>query len=309
MEDESSVIINKEMKRIVVKMYNNIFCRFRRQYINVFLCGGASTKIKKSLRDKVRTLLENETNRRSWQLPIKVFYPEDLLIEMLNKTKDADLLCYEQFLANNSHVIPIICESAGSLVELGAFTNNDYTVDKVIAAVDKKRKKDKSFIMLGPVKYLKKINKLNVIEYGSDEKEFAQKLVKNIREKYQRANMDSRLDLSTIVGMHYFIQLILYLFKKMNSQELAELIRHTLHMEETKIDDKEFNVLYNAALKLLFQDEQIIKQPAQRYSNYKLTKKGYSSMERMIANCTSGYSCDRIRIEIMYNDFYKSPHS
>ena len=69
-----------------------------------------------------------------------------MLIEVLNETKDADLLSYEQFLANNSHMIVIVCESAGSLVELGAFTNNEYTVDKVIASVDKKRTKDKSFI-------------------------------------------------------------------------------------------------------------------------------------------------------------------
>lgn len=53
---------------------------------------------------------------------------------------------------NNSHVICIICESAVSLVELEAFTNNNYTVNKVIAAVEKKREKDKSFNMLGPIK-------------------------------------------------------------------------------------------------------------------------------------------------------------
>ena len=69
----------------------------------------------------MRTLLENE-KKTLWYKPLKIFYPEDLLIEILNKTKDADLLSYEQFLASNSHVIVIICESAGSLVELGAFT-------------------------------------------------------------------------------------------------------------------------------------------------------------------------------------------
>lgn len=305
--NKDSDIVSTEMKEKVVEIYTQIFCRFKRQYIVVFLCGGASTKHKKYLRDKIRILLEDETRRRSWQLPIKVFYPEDLLIEMLNKTKDADLLSYEQFLANNSHIIPIVCESPGSLVELGAFTNNEYTVNKVIAAVDKKRIKDKSFIMLGPIKYLKKINKLNVVEYSSDVNEFAQKLSRCIREKYAAKKTDTALDLSTIVGMHYFIQLILYFFKKVNSKELVELIRYTI--EQQNIEVKEFNILFNAALKLLFQDEQIIKLPAHRYSLYKLTKKGYISMEKMASSCTNGYACDRIRIEIMYNDFYKSPHS
>ena len=89
--------IDLNMKKSLKNIYSKIFCRIEEQYIIVFLCGGASTKSKKSLRDKMRLLLENEKKRYSWQLPIKVFYPEDLLIDVLNKTKDADLLSYEQF--------------------------------------------------------------------------------------------------------------------------------------------------------------------------------------------------------------------
>ena len=80
-------------------------------------------------------------------------------------------------------------------------------------------------------------------------------------------------------------------------------------VRQEKIKIKEFNILFNAALKLLFQDKQIIKITDQRYGVYKLTKKGYSSMEKMITHCTSGGVCDKIRIEIMYCNFYKSPHS
>lgn len=69
---------------------------------------------------------------------------------------------------DNSHIIVIICESVGALVELGAFTNNEYTVNKVIAAADKRHIKDKSFIMQEPVKYLKRRDKLNFITYGTD---------------------------------------------------------------------------------------------------------------------------------------------
>ncbi len=299
--------IDFDTTKILKKIYTDIFCSFEEQYIIVFLCGGASTKTKKSLRDKIRVLLENEKRRYSWLLPIKVFYPEDLLIEVLNKTKDADLLSYEQFLANNSHIISIICESAGSLVELGAFTNNEYTVNKVIAAVEKRRAKDKSFIMLGPIKYLKKKNKLNVVEYGIDEEKFARDLLKNIREKHMKSTSNRKINLCTIVGMHYFIQLLLYCFKTLNSKEIVDMIQCVAQQEGIKIN--EFNILFNAALKLLFQDKQIIKMTDQRYGIYKLTKKGYSSMEKMITHCTSDGVCDKIRIEIMYCNFYKSPHS
>ena len=158
MVEEQKTKLNEGTVKIVKEIYDEIYCKFREQYIVIFLCGGASTSKHKSLRDRVRVLLENE-KKTFWNKPYKIFYPEDLLIEVLNKTKEADLLSYEQFLANNSHMIVIICESAGSLVELGAFTNNEYTVDKVVAAVDKRRVKDKSFIMLGPIKYLRKRSK------------------------------------------------------------------------------------------------------------------------------------------------------
>lgn len=108
MKEQNTKYNNKDICKIVEEIYQQIYCKFREQYIVVFLCGGASNRDYKSLRDKVRTLLENE-KKTLWYKPLKIFYPEDLLIEILNKTKDADLLSYEQFLASNSHVIVIIC--------------------------------------------------------------------------------------------------------------------------------------------------------------------------------------------------------
>ncbi|MBQ2980711.1 MAG: retron St85 family effector protein [Lachnospiraceae bacterium] len=305
--EEQNTELNKAICKIVEDIYGQIYCKFREQYIVVFLCGGASNKKYTSLRDKVRILLENE-KKTLWYKPFKIFYPEDLLIEILNKTKEADLLSYEQFLASNSHMIVIICESAGSLVELGAFTNNEYTVDKVIAAVDKKLAKHKSFIMLGPIKYLKKKNKLNVIEYGQDEEDFARRLSKDVREKNKSSgNKNTMIDLTTIVGMHYFIQLILYFFKSLNSKELVEIVGYISEKEKIVYDD--FKVLFNASLKLLFQDKKIVKNIGEQYSSYKLTDIGFETMQLMINDCTKAGLCDRIRVELMHYEFYKSSHS
>ena len=52
--------IDLNMKKSLKDIYSKVFCRIEEQYIIVFLCGGASTKLKKSLRDKMRLLLENE---------------------------------------------------------------------------------------------------------------------------------------------------------------------------------------------------------------------------------------------------------
>ncbi len=305
--EKQVVQLDKSICEIIEEIYQQIYCKFSEQYMVVFLCGGASDKKRKSLRDKVRILLENE-KKTLWYKPFKIFYPEDLLIEILNKTKEADLLSYEQFLASNSHIIVIICESAGSLVELGAFTNNEYTVDKVIAAVDKKLAKHKSFIMLGPIKYLKKRNKFNVIEYGQDEVDFAKRLSKDIREKNKlSSNQNSMIDLTTIVGMHYFIQLVLYFFKSLNSKELVTIIEYISGKE--KIAYADFKVLFNASLKLLFQDKKIVKITGEQYSTYKLTNIGFEAMQLMITDCTKAGLCDRIRVELMHNEFYKLPHS
>lgn len=52
--------IDLNMKKSLKDIYSKVFCRIEEQYIIVFLCGGASAKSKKSLRDKMRLLLENE---------------------------------------------------------------------------------------------------------------------------------------------------------------------------------------------------------------------------------------------------------
>ena len=116
-------------------------------------------------------------------------------------------------------------------------------------------------------------------------------------------NNDKKIRLNTIVGMHYFIQLLLYYFKQINSKKLVDMIQ--MVAQDENIEMKEFNVLFNAALKLLFYDKQIIKMTDQRYAVYELTKKGYHSIEGMIARCTSRETCDMIRIEIMYCDLYE----
>lgn len=297
--------VNEEIIEIVKEIYDGIYSRFREQYIVVFLCGGASNSKYKSLRDKVRVLLESE--KKSWYYkPFKIFYPEDLLMDVLNKTKDGDLLSYEQFLADNSHVISIICESAGALVELGAFTNNENTVDKVIAAIEKKYVKKKSFIMQGPIKYLKKRNKNNVVEYSHDIETFVKELSRNIREK-NKINGNIRINITTIIGMHYFIHLLLFFFKTLSSKDMVYIIKSISEKEEIEYDN--FDVLFMSALKLLFQDKKIVKVIVDNYSFYKLTSEGYKSIKSMINDCTETGLCDYIRVKLMYYEFYKSPHS
>lgn len=56
----------------------DIYQVIEEENISIFLCGGASTKDHKSFRDCLRDELEPMKN-------LKIFYPEDLFIEMLKK--------------------------------------------------------------------------------------------------------------------------------------------------------------------------------------------------------------------------------
>ena len=88
---------------IVNEIYNEIFCNIQHGNIDLFLCGAASTKEKTSYRDIIRGKLEDNAN-------LSILYPEDMFMEMLNRKK-YDLLTLEKFLASNSDIILIVCES------------------------------------------------------------------------------------------------------------------------------------------------------------------------------------------------------
>ena len=114
-----------EAIEIYNSIYKDVFCNTFNQSCYVFLCGGAGQE---HIRNPIRLILEHKQ--------YQVLYPEDLFMEMLNRDKKADLLEYENFLADNSDIICIICESIGSAVELGAFAQNENIKNKMVIAIN-----------------------------------------------------------------------------------------------------------------------------------------------------------------------------
>ena len=60
-----------------------------------------------------------------------------MFMELLSRKK-YDLFTLENFLAENSDLIMIVCESPGSFTELGAFTSNEKTLRKLVVLIQKK---------------------------------------------------------------------------------------------------------------------------------------------------------------------------
>lgn len=284
-------------------IHDSIFLYINQSIVNVFLCGAASNSKQISVRDKVRNGLKANQY-------LRVLYPEDLFIEMLNKDKASNLLSLEEFLAQNCDIICIICESPGSLVELGAFTNNDKTFSKVVAVINKKYEKQKSFIMLGPIKLIRANSRENVLFYSDDNvselvselnKYFNNKRTKKISKYRNKASYT----ISTLIGMYYFIPMVIYFYNNINIVTLEKSIQSLY--EDLSYSKVDYDKNYKSAIKLLHKEKLIKKSVIDVETHYALTEKGYEFINEIlnrarIENKDNLYN--KIRLDIISKRYY-----
>lgn len=279
-------------------IYENVFCNTFNKACYVFLCGGAG---KDNIRNNVRIILE--------QKRLQVLYPEDLFIEMLNKDKKADLLEYENLLAENSDFVCIICESFGSAVELGAFIQNENIKRKLIIAVNQKHKRDKSFIMTGPVKHLKKINSERVIFYKVDDPEnLGQLLSKLIRKSFKHINSNRSQSFGALSAYIAFIPMIIYFYQTVSRKVIHHHLKDFLRSKDML--PVKYNELFNVAVKYLLKDGVLttdfnLEEKDERLS---LSNKGFDVTCRLISNSYAPERTilhDKIRCTILREQLYK----
>jgi hypothetical protein len=126
--------------------------RLRTDSVLVFVCG-AAVKDGDYTGDGARAQFMHHAQKH---LPgFRVFLAESV-INALKEAPKSDLLSTEQDLACFSDCIIIIMESAGALVELGAFTAHD-DLARIVLAINDVRFKDappESFIKAGPLRKL-----------------------------------------------------------------------------------------------------------------------------------------------------------
>lgn len=88
---------------------------------------------------------------------IRVHHPEGLFDELILSDR-LNLIELENVLASSVDVVVMCVESPGSFVELGAFATSHTLAPKLLVIMDRAYRKDKSFINMGPLRYLK-VNK------------------------------------------------------------------------------------------------------------------------------------------------------
>lgn len=294
----------KILDEIIEIIYNDIFLNLHHNTVDMFLCGGASTRKYISNRDKLR---ENLKNSKS----LSILYPEDLFMELLNRKK-YDLLTLERFLAQNSDVICIVCESPGSFVELGAFVNNENTFDKVVVLLQSKYKNAKSFINQGPVAMVKAKDVNNVIYFNNNIEDATKQVNELLRKRFWRFSYRSlkyrkrTKDINLISGQFYFIMVLLYFFNSIEIKKLVQIIKDLYSIKG--YNEKEFEMVFTSAIRRLYKEGILKKVQMLDGTNlYELTKKGYEQAKYIldsaqISDCTK--VIDGIRLKIIRSQYY-----
>lgn len=279
-------------------IYNDVFCNTFNQSCYVFLCGGAQ---KGNIRNSVKKQLENQQ--------FQILYPEDLFMEMLNRDKRADLLEYENFLADNADVICIICESMGSAVELGAFVQNENIKKKLVVVINQKYSRDKSFIMMGPVKHLKKHYPEHIITYKPNQlTELSQSLHKVFVSLHRRFRSNRNYSFDELSAFIAFLPIVVYFFKTIERKRLHKDFKKFLIFK--KILPNKYNELFNVAIKYLLKNGILTTEFHAQKTDVviSLTPKGYQEITASLSRSTAiekTFLHDRIRCDILKEQLNK----
>ena len=181
----------------------------------VFLCGADITQ-----KDNIRFKIADALQRWFWA---DIIYPEDIFDELLYSSKTKDLLSLEGLLADSVDAIVIIPESPGSFAELGAFANDEQLRNKLICIVDKKYKKDKSFINQGPLRLVKKANKFGVIFIDPDDIDGEiDKIISSLKKmKKVSAKLGNKISL---LQLENFLLPSIFLLEPVSKETLVNLV-------------------------------------------------------------------------------------
>jgi hypothetical protein len=275
-------ISDNELEQIAKVIKEKIFV-VRNKKVTVFLCGADITN-KNTARSKMASIFGNYPR-------YELLYPEDLFDDLLAGQGQYSLLALENILADSVDAIVLFPESPGSFAEIGAFSNNEKLVKKLIILSNKKYKSDKSFINYGPYRLIKKSNTGKVIHINynhlSDTLE-STKIYRKVNDfitKIKKAHPVER-NVANILEAENFILPCIYLFDTSNIRMLSKLIGFATGQEKILCDIAARSSLGRLASKSYI---------SQTASGFQVTKEG----AKYIRNTFSSNYLDTVRIELL----------
>jgi len=284
--DSYKDISKADCNRISNKIRDDIYKPAFNFKTTVFLCGADITQ-----KDKIRYKIAEALKWRFWA---DIIYPEDIFDELLYSSKTKDLLSLEGLLADSVDAIVLIPESPGSFAELGAFANDELLRSKLICIVDKKYKKDKSFINQGPLRLVKKANPFGLIFIDPDDiDEEIDKLISSLR-KMKKASA-KRGDKISLLQLENFLLPSIYLLEPVSKETLVNLVTSAT---EDKLNSFQTTT---TALTILIKKKQI----QLTVNGYKLTTLGletffaFQKTKSRIKRQDEIIEIDNLRLEIL----------
>ena len=221
------------MNSKIIEIADNLRNRFLNESqnlneISIFLCGGSATE-----EEKFRREIGKKISRIPSKYKYSVYYPEGMFIELILGHQKKDLLTLENLLADGVNAVVILLQSPGTFTELGAFTNYEKLSDKLIVIIDPRFARARSFINLGPVRYLKAKTKSKVLFLSMDSSNLDE-LVKQIASAAREVAKHSSpiRDLSNPISAYRFYLALIYVFEPIPMEAIFTISRELATIEE-----------------------------------------------------------------------------
>jgi hypothetical protein len=275
----------------IAKLINeDVFAKLRERSLTVFLVG-ASQESSTSIRESIR----KELIGRRYGNCLDVYYPEELFEELIRSRAHFDLLSLENLLAKNVHAVVIILESPGAIAELGSFASHKKLRDRLVVVIDEKYRKAKSFIILGPVRYLNKNTKSIVIFHNLRKPQIVE-LGEQIRGAVRKISADVQVDTSVAnpIAAQHFLLVAIYLMDSVPREILDDV------MQAVGVNHSEnITIIVTSSLNILLRQREVILQDGK----YRLTREGLERLRLTMKLEPEGQnierSLDKLRVKIL----------
>ncbi|MCK4644026.1 retron St85 family effector protein [bacterium] len=269
--------------------------------IEIMLCGKSLEK-NNSVRKKIFDLLDRERilssfhdffiqGKKKGVLIKSIYLPEKEFKEELygKLSYRFDLLNFENQLAELIDIVIIVLESPGAIAELGAFANHEILNKKLIVVVSREHIRDKSFIIKGPIRYLKK-NKLNQVIYTDYDKinsSIITRIYKSITTIIGESDCLEKYSISEREKRFIYVLILLFGFTVLSENLIIKYFSIAFQYNE----EEAFKGLY-PLLASLKKDKYIFKNK----QNYQITLDGMRYLHRRTSNLTE---FDKYRIKML----------
>lgn len=162
---------------------------------------------------------------------IRVHHPEGLFDELILSDK-LNLIDLENVLADSVDAIIMCVESYGSVAELGAFATNAKLANKLFVIMDRKYRADKSFINLGPIRYMR-VNRWGKVVWHAFGNEPTPHLLSQIRDFARSRREQSHLPRTwqNPIRLEALIHLLVMVYQPISEHNLLSIIDHIASVE------------------------------------------------------------------------------